>query len=186
LRARPGYLRTALAVLALVGQLTPAVALPVAASARLFPARPGACAATGSASCACSATQQAAAACCCSEPKPPAPAPQPEPPKPTKTSCCEAADAPKKAKGCCGAIPPAPTVAKPLPAKPATEPGAQIVAGGKCKCDKPAPLANAEPAVPHAHTDVVAFDAASAPGVFRWVAPASAGLLPPPYPPPRA
>lgn len=182
MRTRPGYLRLALAVLALVGQLTPAVALPVVVSARLVSPR-GACAATGSASCACSPVEQIAAACCCSEPKP-----APEPPKPKKTSCCDALDAPKKATSCCSDAPPEP---KPAPAKPhaaKAEPkfAAQIVAGGKCTCEKPAPLANAEPASPHAHSDAITFDAASAPHVSRGAAVVAADLPAPPSPPPRA
>lgn len=212
--ARALHLRISLAVLALLGQLTPAVALPVVALARLIPSSTGGCAGT---SCHCSPVEKLTSTCCCSKPKPPPPEPAPAPlPAPAEKDCCKRPAKAPKPKSCCaheqsleepegkcceGARP----VPEPenccdhatLPAelgtatshfasnRCSTDTGEALVTGGPCKCDRPAPVVTSEPAAPPPYQVVLAFDTYSEPGACRWAALIAVDPLPPPHPPPR-
>lgn len=163
-------LRCVIAVLALLGQVTPLVALPVSAIAG--PKIGVGCAA---AACACAPVEKVLTGCCCSKPEAPVPAPK---------SCCEAPAKPKKKASCYPTDKPAaqPTVTKALPAAPK----AAITSGGTCKCDKPTKAVTAEPAVPP--TDATAVAVGSVPEALssRRASLVTSDPLPPPYPPPRA
>lgn len=163
-------LRSALAVLALLGQLAPLVAFPVCALAAPRPG--GGCA---SAACACAPVEKALAGCCCSKTEVPVPAPK---------SCCDAPAKSQKKASCC-----APATSEPLApvAKVAPDaPKAVIKSGGSCRCDKPTKAATAEPAVPPSEAPAVAVGQTSEALKSRWVPLLANEPLPPPYPPPRA
>lgn len=184
MRARSGHLRTALALLALIGQATPAFAVPLVAATNMKPGASG-CA---SMSCACSPLTRAASACCCSKPQPPTPPTDATPAKPK--SCCATHDEPSEPASCCAKkAAPKPTPAETCKLTSTPKPSgtsATIAPGGNCRCDKPIPAATSEPAVPPAAPAAVVLDRESEPEPARWLAPVAADPLPPPAPPPRA
>ncbi|AMV27452.1 hypothetical protein VT84_23835 [Gemmata sp. SH-PL17] len=157
LRARVATIRLAIAVLALLGQLTPAVALPVSAVLRSHTSAVPGCAPVG---CACTPIEKALTGCCCNKPEPPSSSDS-APPK----SCCKPPEVPKRER--------------------ATE--AKITPGGKCCCDKKSgtSTATAEPAVPAVVAPLALGDHESRPELPRWAPLTTALLLPPPSPPPR-
>jgi|GEM_PF-4144679 len=181
-----GYLRLALATLALLGQLTPVVALPIAAIT-VSPQHStiGGCAA--SASCACSPLERANSCCCCSKHESTAPTAAAKP-ETQKVSCCEEI-AKRKRKSCCETTKPEkpepPTACKFTLTHP-PEPTAKITPGGKCRCDKLKSSATSEPAMPPFKALAIILDSASQPNLCCWAVLVAVCPVPPPFPPPRA
>ncbi|MCE9565685.1 MAG: hypothetical protein K8U57_26985 [Planctomycetes bacterium] len=133
-------LRFTFAVLALLGQLTPAVAIPTVAAIRPNAKTFGGCA---PASCACPIIEKMTKGCCCSKPEP---APEPKP----VVATCEEKPATKKRKPCCSGEHAAPTE----PPKPdhkvttnAPESAPTLTSADKCSCDRPQTFTTAEPAI---------------------------------------
>lgn len=184
----PGYLRLAMATLALLGQLTPVVAVPITALT-VSPQHStiGGCAA--SASCTCSPLDRATSGCCCSKHNSEPAAKPVENHKTKKMSCCEESAKPKR-KSCCELTKPEKSepelTCKLATHQPLAEPAAKIISGGKCRCAKPKSSATSEPAMPPFKAVAVSSDSTSQPNLCYWAAITTVNPLPPPSPPPRS
>lgn len=165
--------RFAVAVLALLGQLTPAVAAPLFAA--IHPkslAKTSGCAPD---SCSCPVIEKMTKGCCCANPEA-TPTVEAEIP-----ACCAKPAAKPKAKSCCEPL--ATECVQPVKSAVASV-AIKTAPRGKCSCDRSPAGVAAEPA---ALAEVPASELPTDPLVVRLPAPAR-GILPnvpnPPHPPP--